>query len=282
MPLIDFILNIAGLLLWLNWLAINFDPLARATAASLIGTLRKADPSGPKRWKFLAGLLALLYFRAVIYWQLGSAVNWTPRLDLGFVELSFRSDYFGRMLLFSLFSFALTLGIFYLWLILLSAANDKVPDTDPLQKMVRLHLRWIEGWPRVIRILLPFLIGGLLWAALHPLLSRLAIVPPTKSTIQLIEQAALIGIGTYLALKFLIVGILLLHIINSYVYLGNHPFWGFINVTARNLLYPISWLPLQIGRVDFLPLIGIAFVFFVTHLPATKFYVDKLSRFLPF
>src|SRR3954470_23795001 len=105
MPLIDFILNIAGLLLWLNWLSINFDPLNRATAASLIGTLKKADASGPKRWKFLAGLVSLLLLRALIYWQVGAAVNWTPSLQLGFVDLSFRSDYLGRMLLFSLFSF---------------------------------------------------------------------------------------------------------------------------------------------------------------------------------
>jgi uncharacterized protein YggT (Ycf19 family) len=282
MPLIDFILNFAGLLLWLNWLSISFDPLSRATAASLIGTLKKADASGPKRWKFLAGLVSLLLLRALIYWQIGGAVNWTPSLQLGFVDLSFRSDYLGRMLLFSLLSFALTLGIFYLWLLLLSAANNNVADTDPLQKMIRLHLRWIERWPPIIKLLLPFLSGGLLWIAFHPLFKWLAIVPQTKSTAQLLEQAAVIGVGTYLAWKYLIVGILLLHLVNSYVYLGNHPFWNFINASARNLLYPLHWLPSRVGRVDFLPLLGIGLVFLVTRLPATHFYVKTLSRYLPF
>ena len=51
--------------------------------------------------------------------------------------------------------------------------------------------------------------------------------------------------------KYFIVGILLLHLLNSYVYFGNHPFWNFVNATARNLLYPLRWLPLRVGKVDF-------------------------------
>src|SRR5579872_1575358 len=102
MPLIDFILNIAGLLLWLNWLAVQSDPLTKTSAASLVGTLKKAGAVAPRRWKFLAGLIALLLLRASVYWQIGAAVNWTPKLELEFIDLSFRSDYYGRMLLFSL------------------------------------------------------------------------------------------------------------------------------------------------------------------------------------
>ena len=33
MALIDFILDLAALFLWLNWLSIHFDPLARTPAA---------------------------------------------------------------------------------------------------------------------------------------------------------------------------------------------------------------------------------------------------------
>ena len=280
MALIDFILNLAALLLWLNWLAVHFDPLAKAAAASLIGTLRKADPIGPKRWKFLACLLLLLLGRAMAYWQIGATLHWVPRLELGIIDLSFRSDYLGRMLVFSFLSFACMLGGFYLWVLLLSVVNARVPDTDPLQKLVRLHFKWVENWPRLIKLLLPFLLGGLFWLALHPILTWLGIVPASKSTGQFFEQAALIGAATYLAWKYLIVGILLLHLLNSYVYLGNHAFWNFVNATARNLLFPLRWLPLRFGKVDFLPLIGIALVFLITEtcsrLP-TQFY-----RLLPF
>ncbi len=280
MALIDFILNLTALLLWLNWQAVQFDPLVKTAAASLVGTLRKADPRGPKRWKFLFCLLLLLVGRAVAYWQIGAALHWVPRLELGIIDLSFRSDYLGRMLVFSFLSFACILGAFYLWVLLLSVVNARVPDTDPLQKLVRLHFKWVENWPWLLKLLLPFLLGGLCWLAMHPILNWLGIVPASKSTAQLFEQAALIGAATYLAWKYLMVGVLLLHLLNSYVYLGNHAFWNFVNATARNLLLPLRWLPLRFGKVDFLPLIGIALIFLITEtcsrLP-TQFY-----RLLPF
>ena len=117
MGLIDFILNLAGLLLWLNWRSIRFDPLGRRMPATLIGTLRRAEPRRLRRWHLLAALGGLLLLRAALYWQIGSGVGWAAgKLDLGVIELSFRSDSFGRILLFSILSFGLTLGVFYLWL----------------------------------------------------------------------------------------------------------------------------------------------------------------------
>ncbi len=284
MALLDFILNLAALLLWLNWLSIHFDPLARATAASLVGTLRKADPSATKRWKSLVGLAALLLFRAVIYWQMSPSIHWTPTLGLGIIVLSFRGDYLGHMLIFSMLSFVLALATFYFWLLLLSVVNSGIPDKDPLQKLVRLHFRWLERWPAVLKLILPFLLGGLFWLACHPLLAWLGVATPVKSTNQLLEQSALIGVAAYLVWKYLIVGILLLHLLNSYVYLGNHAFWIFVNATARNLLFPLSWLPLRLGKMDFLPLVGIALVFFVceTFSRLTMWLPPRFYHFLPF
>src|SRR5258708_22850652 len=106
MALIDFILNLAGLLLWWSWRSAPFDPTVKTSPASLAGTLRRAAPRRLQRWHFLIGLAVLLFFRALLYWQIGPAVNWTPTLRLGAIALSFRSDFFCRMLAFSLFSFA--------------------------------------------------------------------------------------------------------------------------------------------------------------------------------
>ena len=44
MGTVDFILNLAGLLLWLNWRSNRFDPLVRRSPATLMGTLRPAAP----------------------------------------------------------------------------------------------------------------------------------------------------------------------------------------------------------------------------------------------
>jgi uncharacterized protein YggT (Ycf19 family) len=47
---------------------------------------------------------------------------------------------------------------------------------------------------------------------------------------------------------------------SSYVYLGELPFWSFVNTTAHSLLRPLQWLPLRAGRVDFAPVLAMLLV----------------------
>ena len=49
-----------------------------------------------------------------------------------------------------------------------------------------------------------------------------------------------------------------LHLLNTYIYLGNHHFWAYITHTARRLLWSVSFL--RFGRVDLSPLAGILLV----------------------
>src|SRR6266478_6429890 len=118
--LIDFILNLACLLLWLNWRSLGADPLSKTTPATLAGTLRRAEPQRLRGWHLLAALGILLLLRALLYWQIGPAVNWTPTLRLAAIAISFRSDFLDRMLLFSGLSFGMALAVLYLSLLLLS------------------------------------------------------------------------------------------------------------------------------------------------------------------
>src|SRR5665213_336797 len=147
MGIVDFILNLAGLLLWLNWRSDRFDPLLKRTPATLMGTLRPAAPKKIRRWHFLLFMAALLFLRAVIYWWIGAAVNWVGKIDFGVVVLPFacRSNWFGleMMTLFSFFSFALARGIFYLWLLLLSL----LAGPDPPQRLLKIPLGRLEGCP---------------------------------------------------------------------------------------------------------------------------------------
>ena len=265
---VHIVLNLAALLLWLNWLLVSRETPSLTPANSLVSTLRKAGSKGIGRWKFLAGMALLILLRAVAYWQIGPMLKWTPRLEWGVINLTFGVDDLFQMVIFSILSFLAVLGVFYLWLLLLSVANKSVPDTDALQKLVRYLFKWLEPWPAWLKLPLPLFAGGLLWIGLHPLLSLLAVAPPVKSGPQLCEQAMIVSAGGYLAWKYLIVSVLILHLVNSYVHLGNSALWGFVNVTARNLLRPLQWLPAQIGRVDFLPLIGVALVFLVTEFIA--------------
>ncbi len=253
MALIDIILNLAGLLLWLNFRASRLALSLPPSPLSLVSTLKRPEQNPGNRWMSLAALTALLILRAVFYWDIGSALNWTAILSLGVITLPFRSDYFGRILGYSLASFLLTLGIFYSWLLLISAINKNIPDSDFYQRVVRLHLGFCERLPRFVKILLPFTVALFLWVLLAPRAGHFAMIPEVKSRSHLWQQALIIAAGSFFIWKYLIVGIMLLYVVNNYVYLGNRPFWNFISNTGQNFLRPLRFLPLRIGKFDLAP-----------------------------
>lgn len=268
MALIDFILNLAGLLLWLNWLSIRFDPLARPSAATLVGTLRKAGHARTHRWVFIAGLVTLLLVRAFFYWAIGSAIAWSPNLVLvGDIKLYFplsaAAYYLGLTALYSVLSFGRFLVGFYTWLLLLSFLGERGCDGDPFLRLARAHLGPVARWPWPVRLALPLFGVALAWLAIGPLLTWLELIPGTASWEHRLEQATLIGAGGYLSWKYLIGGLLALYILNSYVYLGRHPFLAFITAASQSLLKPFRPVPLQISKVDFAPLVAVAIVFLI-------------------
>lgn len=266
MGYIDFILNLAGLLLWLNWRSVRLDPLGKRTPATLIGTLRRAGPRRWRRWHLLAALGGLLLLRTLFYWQIGSALHpaWTGTLDFGVIPLSFRSDFFARILWFSFFSFGLTLGVFYLWLLLLSILAG--PEPASFHRLVRAQLGRIDDWPRGLKWLLPLMITATFWWLASWLLAWLQIIPPPVSAARRIEAALIIGLNSYLVWKYLVGAVLTLHLLNSYIYFGKHPFWSYVNAEARTLLSPLRTVPLRAGKVDFAPVVGLALVFLAAEL----------------
>jgi uncharacterized protein YggT (Ycf19 family) len=264
MGIIDFILNLAGLLLWLNWRSLRFDPLGKRTPATLIGTLRRVEPQRLRHWHLLAAIGGLLLVRAGFYRQIGmvSRPVWAGTLDLGIIAPSFLSNSFGRMFLFSVCSFGLMLAVFYLWLLLLSI----LAGPEPVHGLVRMQLGGMDRRPRWMKLFLPLLAGALLWWLASWLLEWRGIIPRPISTALRIEQSLLIGLGSYLVWKYVIGVLLALHLLNSYVYFGRHPFWNYVNATAQTLLQPLRRVPLRAGRVDFAPVAGIALVFLAAEL----------------
>jgi uncharacterized protein YggT (Ycf19 family) len=259
MGVIDIILNVAGLLLnltglllWLNWSSLSSDPFVKGAPTTLAGTVRRAEPRRMKGWHLLISLAALLFLRAVLYYLLGSAFNWTAHLHLNVISLAFRSDSLARMLLFSILSFGLVLAILYLCLLLLSLVNGRTPEADPLQKLVRLQLGPIDRWPWPVRLVLPLLIAVPLWLALSSLLVRQRIIGLTPMRLR-VEQGLVVGLGAYLPWTYLITGVVALYILASYIYFGNHSFWFYLEATGRNLLAPLRRLPLRLGKIDLAP-----------------------------
>jgi len=260
MSVIDLILNLAALMLWLNWRAARAPERARGAPGMLGATVRRVDAAS-LGWFWVSCLLLLLGLRGFFYWKAGQEVDWTPSISLGPVVLTFRSDRPDRIFLFSCLSFAFTLGIFYSGLLLLSMLSRRVVDGAPQQKWVALQLGRVERWPRALKLLLPWAALALGWALLCPLLARLVIAPTPQSNAHLAQQALVIGAGAYLAWKYLLAGILLLRIINSYIYLGNSTFWNYLNPMAKSLEWTVSFIPLRLGKFDFAPVLVMVAIF---------------------
>jgi uncharacterized protein YggT (Ycf19 family) len=266
MTYVDFILNLAGLLLWIKWRSLPFDPIHKRTPATLVGTLRRAAPSHFRRWHLLMVIALLLVCRAGFYRLLGPAMHWTGSLDLGVVTLWFRSDWFARTLAFSVCSFGLTLGVFYLWLVLLSLLNEKSAAAGPVQQLVRMPLGGINNWPPWAKIISPFAGLTLIWWLASWLMTWLAIIPRPVSPAHRIEESLVIGLGSYLAWKFIAAALLVLGLLNTYIYFGKHPFWNYVDTTAQVLLAPLRKIPLRAGKADFAPVMGIALLLLAAEL----------------
>ena len=255
MAYFDFILNLAGLLLWLNWRSIRFDPLTKRTPATLMGTLRPATPGKIQRWYLLLFLFAMLGLRAVAYrWVVPF---WVARLDVGVVTRPFRSDQFMGMLLYSFASFGWVLLSFYIVLLLLSLLRGP----DPIHRLVRIPLGRLDGWSLWIKLLLPFIGAATYWWLADWAFSKLP--PPLhESLARQFQSGLLIGLQSYLIWKFPLGALLSLHLLNSYIYFGKHPFWNYVNQTARTILRPLTPFSLRVGPVDFAPVVGVVLVFF--------------------
>ncbi|HEY4415761.1 MAG TPA: hypothetical protein VGO57_08720 [Verrucomicrobiae bacterium] len=269
MGIIDFILNLAGLLLWLNWRSLRFDPLAKRTPATLMGTLRPASPERLRRWHLLLFIAVLLLVRALLYRWIGPMFPWVAKLDLGVVILPFRSDSFPKILTFSCFSFGLALGTFYVWLLLLSLLKGP----DPIHRLVKIPLGRVDDWPNGVKIVLPFLITALGWLLASWLCVWLQVIPPSVSVSHRLWESLIIGLTSYISWMVPLYAILLLHLLSSYIYFGQHPFWNYNTMIARKILAPLKALPLRIGRVDFAPALAMVAIFF-----AGKYALIGLTR----
>jgi uncharacterized protein YggT (Ycf19 family) len=276
MGAIDFVLNLAGLLLWLSWCALHFDRLVKFAPVTLAGTLKRAEPRRVKGWQLAVVLSSILALRAVLYWLIGAPADWTPKINLELVVLAFRGDVFAAVFVYSCLSFLRALVVFYFWLLVLSVINRGNKEVDPVEKAVRVHLGRVGRWPWPAQVLLPVLAAVLLWVAAHPLLVRLGVVAPVHSLAHLTEEGLLVGLGLFLSLKYVLPLFLLLYLVASYIYLGNNPFWDFVGRTSINMMGPLRRLPLRLAKLDLAPVFGVLLILCVLEwLP--NFVLSRLA-----
>lgn len=268
MWLIDLILNIAALLLWLKWLEQDVSSVISQPRVSVVANLRRATPRYP-RTVFLAALLTLLSVRGLFYWLLGSATDWIAKLYLGPIPLYFRSGAFPRIFLYSFLSFGFALAIFYSALLLLSLINPRLED-DPVHKVVRTHLGWVEAWPLALKLLAPWVATLILWCVLNP--------SGAKSFTMVFQKGAVAALGVYLIWKYVLIVLLVAYVLNSYIYFGAWPLWTYVEKNGQRILALLRWIPLRAGKIDFSPAVALALVILVGEL-ATRGLLALYQRF---
>ena len=279
MAVVDWILNLAGVLLWSSWRSNRVERAASRPNVGLASTLRKAESRGTPRWSHFLLLLALLLLRSLFYWQVGSQSGLSLELDLIAITLPFRCDRFLSMLLYSSLSFLLALGVFFSWLVLISSINRKVSDSEPVQRMIRSQLGLTERLPVLLRLMMPGLIAVLGWAMISTILARLEVIPAHATTRLLWEQAALFGWTTILLWKFPVVILLLVHLFTSYVYVGAGTLLSFITATSRNLLRLPGRLQIRFGKLDLSPIVWILLI--VVLSAVAEDFLPRVYQWLP-
>ena len=265
MSLIDVILDLLCLLLWMSWRMASAAPGDVPWHRTLLRTLRRAAPKTRLHWGYPAILVAVLVLRGFFYAQLGPALHWVPQLDFEVIAIPFRSDRIGRMMIYSFLSFAQWLGGFYLWLLLLSALAHRVPEGNSFRHFVQVNLGWPERLPLFIKLLLPIPAVALIWAGTAWWFGHLGLMPSPVSVWSAIAQGLVLGLGSLLLWQYLLVVVILLFLIHSYIYIGNSPFWEFVEGAGQTLLAPLRKLPLRFGRIDGTPVVALALVFVIAH-----------------
>jgi len=258
MAVLNFLLDLVALVLGLSVLGVGArGPVHRA--GTLLGNLKPAESRRPRGWKPLAALAALLVFRPFLYSSLAEILRTVPEWSPTPASVPFRPDYFSRLFAFSVISFLWTLLIFLTWMLLLAALARCCREPAAWNRFFQETLGPIARVPLIFAFLLPSLAAGLLWFLSRWPLHWLGILPAADPEL-LGQQSLLVALGLWVSIRWLLAGLLLLRLLNTYVYLGTHPFWDFVHQIGGVLLRPLRWLPLQIGKLDFAPLFIATFI----------------------
>jgi uncharacterized protein YggT (Ycf19 family) len=276
MSIVDWILNVAAVFLWIDW---RSGRGARPQSAlSIASTIRPADHSRARGLGSLATLFVILLVRPLFYYTIGSAAEWTAATNFLAISIPWRSDLLGLMYIFSTLSFLKSLCFYYSWLFFVSAVHPlpSTPEEEPMSRFIRAQLAWLDKIPRWLKLFVPSLVAALAWILLSFLLVELELLPSAQKPGAVRGQAAAFALGAILTWKWLILFILLVHLLNLYVYLGTHPIWPYLSSIARKLLYPFSFL--RIGKIDLSPIVGILALLAFCELFLKPLAIDLFRR----
>ncbi len=263
METVNLLLNLVGLGLWAGAFVFPRYAVRLSRPSTLLSTLRSESPEAPGRQVLAGSLAALLVLRAAAYWNFSVAGSPWPNVDFGVLGVGFNPDSFVQMLVYSVSSFAVFLFLYYLCVLGLSLSFRATGRADSVEKFVNQQLGTAAFWPGGWKVFLSFVAGAGLWLAVGSL-EREAL-PAKWSFSVLLMQSPFVAASLWLRFLLVMIAVLVLHFINSYVYLGRHMVWPFIDRTAKVYLSPFRVFPLLLGRFDFAPILGILALWLLYH-----------------
>ncbi len=253
---IDQLLNLIGVVLWLSWRGVGDSSPATLGAGTLVSTLKPARREPTHSWMYLAALVGLLAVRPMLYAPLARALDWTPILPLGPVNLAFRADEPLRLLTFSVLSFGWTLLAFQAAVSALSQLARGPGEPTGVVRWLRELAGRPGAWPVAVSLVAPVLLVAAAWAALAFPLAQLGVLPVPPTGANLAGQAFAVGSGVWLPTRWVLAGLLLLRMVHDHVYLGDHPIWAYVRIAGGRLARPLAWLPLRLMKFDLTPLVA--------------------------
>ncbi len=250
------ILNLIGLLFWVLWRA---GTLSRPKPANhLVGPALRQGPVFKHSWIYLLALVGVLGLRAVFYNQFGPGLDWIPSLQLLHEVPHFRSDYFPRALAYSVLSFARWLGALYFCWALLATIRPTADTAKLWRSFLRAQFGWLGGLPAIaLWIFAISLSAGLHWVEAEWMVH---VGVRSNITIHIQQLPALVALDARAAV-YLAMGVLILYLLNTFVYFGESHFWKNVHACGNRLLAPLSGLPLVVGKIDLAPFLALALVY---------------------
>ena len=253
MSWVVYILDLAGLLLWLSFRRVGADPTR--PAGTLLGNLRPAAPVPHRSWTSLLALVLMLALRPLLLVLLATLLDSTPSWAPGPTVIAFRADDWLRLYLFSTLSFVWTALTGYAVLLAFCGLSRGITELNSFAEFAENLAGPIGRVPVVLMVVFPIFAGALLWSGVRHLLEWQHLLPSTGAGWLLVGQSCLMGLAVWLPLRWVAVLVLVLRFVHNYVYLGEHAVWTLVQTIGRRLEFPLAWIPARVGRMDLVPLL---------------------------
>ncbi|MDA7511219.1 YggT family protein, partial [Verrucomicrobia bacterium] len=256
MELVNFLLNLVGWFIWAGAFVFPRYAIRSSQPLTLLSTLRSESPQSYGRLFLVAGLVLLIFLRAVAYWNFSPSGSALPAVDFGVLSVSFRADSLVHMICYSLSSFLVFIYVYYLCVFGLSMTCRQRTRVDSIESLVNQQLGSAAYWHPGLKLTVTGGLGALIWILVGVGLIRIQALPEAWSLGVVVLQSPLVAASLWSTFFFIILAVIGIHFLNSYVYLGEKVLWGFIDETAKFYLLIFRNLPLLVGKFDFAPILG--------------------------